>query len=64
MDKALDSFQSVISDVDFVSQNSNKVNKTYVALNELKNSTNMKDRDIFLIKYVNALEELNELEYF
>lgn len=61
IDKALTSFQKVITDMEFVSKNSNKVNKTYVALNELKNSVNSKEREIFLIKYVNALEELNEM---
>lgn len=61
IDKALTSFQNIITDVEFVSKNSNRVNKIYVALNELKNCINSKDREIFLIKYINALEELNEM---
>ena len=61
IDKALTSFQNIITDVEFVSKNSNRVNKIYVALNELKNCINRKDREIFLIKYINALEELNEM---
>lgn len=51
-----------MTDADYVSKNSNKVNKIYVALNELKNSCTLKDRDVFLIKYKNALEELNSIE--
>ena len=42
--------------------NSNKqhnINKTYIMLNEMQNAVNKQDKDIFLIKYKNILEELN-----
>lgn len=61
IDSAIASFQAIMTDADYVSKNSNKVNKIYVALNEFKNSCNLKDRDIFLIKYKNSLEELNSI---
>ena len=62
IDSGIASFQSIMTDADYVSKNSNKVNKIYVALNELKNSCTLKDREVFLIKYKNALEELNSIE--
>lgn len=37
------------------------LNKGYILINELQNTINMKDKEIFLIKYKNLLEELNNL---
>ena len=37
------------------------VNKTYILLEELKNSLDTKDKGIFYIKYKNLLEEMNNL---
>lgn len=59
--KADEVFRKVTTDVEFTSENSYKVNKTYVLLNELKNSMQMNDTDIFYIKYRNLLEEINEI---
>ncbi len=35
------------------------INKTYILIGELKNSLNLKDKEIFFIKYKNILEEMN-----
>lgn len=47
------------------SQSSNKnqyiINKAYVQINELQNSTQTKEKEIFLIKYKNLLEELENI---
>lgn len=59
--KADETFRKVTTDVEFTSENSYRVNKTYVLLNELKNSMTMNDKDIFYIKYRNLLEEINEI---
>ena len=37
------------------------INKTYILLEELKNSLSKKDTEIFYIKYKNLLEEINVL---
>ena len=37
----------------------NNINKGYIMLNELQNAVNIKDTSIFLIKYKNLIEELN-----
>lgn len=44
--------------------NSNKqytINKIYVMLNETQNAVNIQDENVFLIKYKNILEEMNDL---
>ena len=62
IDKANETFRQVTTDATFVSEHSYRVNKTYVLLNELRNSVNRtKDRDVFLIQYRNLMEEINEL---
>lgn len=47
------------------SQSSNKnqyiINKAYIQINELQNSTQTKEKEIFLIKYKNLLEELENI---
>ena len=47
------------------SQSSNKnqyiINKAYVQINELQNSTQTKEKEIFLIKYKNLLEDLENI---
>ena len=37
------------------------INKIYIMLNELQNAVNSQDESIFLIKYKNILEEMNNL---
>lgn len=41
--------------------NQYNINKTYVMINELQNAINLKDKDVFLIKYKNLLEELKNI---
>ena len=61
LNKAIESFKIVTTDANFIIDNSYKVNKCYVLLNELNNSANMKDKEIFFIKYKNLMEELSML---
>lgn len=62
IEKAQKSFEFVTADVNFVSTNSYRVNKTYVLINELANSLKLQDKQIYYIKYRNLLEEINELQ--
>lgn len=59
--KADEAFRLVTTDANFVSSHSYQVNKSYVLLNELKNSLALEDKEIFYIKYRNLLEEINTL---
>ena len=44
-------------------QNGNQynINNIYIIINELQNATTLKDKEVFLIKYKNLLEELQNL---
>ena len=59
--KAVDAFSKVISDIDYAKDKSFKTNKVYVLLNELANSIQIGDSDIFYIKYKNFMEAINEI---
>lgn len=61
IDKAIETYKYIMNDTKYISENSYRVNKVYVLLNELKNSTDLKDMDIFYIKYKNLMEELVEM---
>lgn len=56
INKAIDSYLPVLNNL---KENNNQYDnqKIYVILNELKSTTNLKDRNVFLIKYRNLLEE-------
>ena len=51
-------FTNILNSVNDEKQNQNKLSKTYVLLNELNNSIDLKDKDLYMIKYKNVMEEL------
>lgn len=51
-------FTNILNSVNNENQNQNKLSKTYVLLNELNNSIDLKDKDLYMIKYRNVMEEL------
>lgn len=55
--KSQEYFNNIINDID--RKNKNKINETYVLLNEMNNSTSKKDKDIFYIKYKNLMETID-----
>ena len=57
---AIEGYTSILNNIN--EQNEYAVNKVYISLNELKNAVDMQDREIFLIKYKNVLEEIEDLE--
>lgn len=59
---ATQEFTKLVTDVNN-QQNSNQynINKAYIILNELQNAVVLKDKDVFLIKYKNLLEELQNI---
>ena len=56
-----ESFSKLLTDVNIYNKNQYSINKCYVLINDLQNSVINKDKEIFLIKYKNLLEELNNL---
>lgn len=51
-------YKKVLNDVNYIKDNQQKVEKIYVSLNELKNSINLQDKDIFYIKYKNLINSI------
>ena len=58
--QAISSYSNILNNIDDESK-SYSINKGYILLNELQNAVNLKDKDIFLIKYKNLLEEFNSI---
>lgn len=58
----IDKYSKLLTDVNISSNNQYSINKGYIIINELLNAVNIKDREVFLIKYKNLLEELTNIE--
>ena len=56
-------FSSVLNSVNENNQNQSKITKIYVMLNELNNSIDLKDKDLYMIKYKNVMDELVNFNY-
>ena len=51
--EGINNYAELLKNADIEGSKSYTINKTYVMLNELKNAINIKDREVFLIKYKN-----------
>lgn len=62
INSASQEFTKLVTNVDS-NKNGNQynINKVYITINELQNSVLLKDKEIFLIKYKNVLEQLQNL---
>lgn len=56
------SFAKLFEDLEYVKQNEYKMNKSFILLKELQNSTKENDKEIFYMKYINLMESLNTLK--
>ncbi|MBR3002158.1 MAG: hypothetical protein IKF38_01105 [Clostridia bacterium] len=54
-------FSKLLTDVNIKNKNQYTINKCYITLNGLQTATEIKDKEIFLIKYRNLLEDLNNI---
>ena len=59
--QAIDVYSNQLINTNKDSDKQYVINKIYIMLNELQNAVNMQDESIFLIKYKNILEEMNNL---
>lgn len=55
---AINIYSKLMTDTNIDVSKQYSINKGYIMLNEMKNAVNIRDTDIFLIKYRNLLEEL------
>ena len=58
---AINVYATLLTNTEIDSTKQTSVNKGYVMLNELKNAIDTKNISVFLIKYKNLLEEINNL---
>lgn len=59
--ETIDTYSGLLSNTSIDSNRQSSVNKAYIMLNELQNVSNVKDESVFLIKYKNLLEELDNM---
>ena len=58
---AINVYTPLLTNVQIETNKQASINKGYVMLNELKNAVNIKNDSVFLIKYKNLLEEINNM---
>lgn len=59
--KAISIYSEIMSDIDYTKDKTAKTNKIYVLLNELTNSIDEKDTEVFYIKYKNFMKEIEAI---
>ncbi len=63
MAKAQEYFSSIVSQTLTNENMQNKLNKSYVLLNELNSAIALKDREVFYVKYENLMENMQYLDF-
>lgn len=58
---AVDTYSKLITDINLETEKQYNINKVCIMINDIQNSTTIKSKDIFLIKYKNIIEELNTI---
>ena len=58
---AVDTYSKLLTNTNIDSSKQYSISKGYVMLNELQNAVAVKDETVFLIKYKNLLEEMNNM---
>jgi hypothetical protein len=59
--QTIDTYSALMTSTNVETSKQYTVSRAYVMLNELQNAVNIQDKTIFLIKYKNILEEINNL---
>lgn len=58
---AIDTYSKLLTITDIDAKKQYNVSKAYIMINELQNAANLNDSSVFLIKYKNLLEEMNNI---
>lgn len=58
---AVDSYSKLLTNTEIDARKQYNISKGYIMLNELQNAVNIQDTSVFLIKYKNLLEEINNI---
>lgn len=59
--QAIDNFSKLLSNTNIDSNKQYKISRAFVMINELQNAVEVQDESVFLIKYKNILEEMNNI---
>ncbi len=59
--EAIKTYETLLTSANIETNKQASINKAYIMLNELQNAINLKDKQVFLIKYKNLLEEINNM---
>lgn len=59
--RAIDSYSKLLTNTEIEARKQYSISKCYVMINELQNAVNLQDSAVFLIKYKNLLEEMNNI---
>ena len=54
-------FTKLVTNVENKNNKQYNINKAYIMINEMQNSVTLQDKEVFLIKYKNLLEELENI---
>ena len=57
----IDSYSRLLTSTEVDSSKQYNVSKTYIMLNELQKAVTIQDSSVFLIKYKNLIEEINNI---
>lgn len=56
------SFSKLFEDLEYAQKNEYKINKSFILLKELQNSVKSQEKEVFYLKYINLMEDLNTLK--
>ena len=54
-------YSQLLTDTNIDNKKQYSINRIYIMINELRNSANIKDKTVFLIKYKNLVEEIDNI---
>ena len=58
---AINTFSQLVTNAQLDSKKQYSINRIYVMINELQNAVSLKNTEVFLVKYKNIVEEINNL---
>lgn len=59
--RAIDEYSKLLTNNNLDTSKKHSIDKGYIILNEIQNAIEIKDKSVFLIKYKNLLEEINNM---
>ncbi len=59
---AENAFLNIVNDTEYSKDKEYKINKTYMLIKELQNSVAYADKELFFLKYINLIENMNTLK--